>query len=235
MLPIAVLAGGFATRLGHLTKEFPKCLIEIHGKPFVDWQLDLLKKSGYQNFVFCLSYKSDQVQEYLGDGSRFGISIEYSLDGNRQLGTGGAIRKAIPILGSEFAVLYGDSYLPIKYAKVESAFLKSSTLGLMTVFKNEGLLDVSNVMFENNRLLKYQKDFPTPQMHHIDYGLSYFRSEAFKDIRLNQSFDLADLCSDLSAQKKFNGYEVFNRFYEIGSHKGIQDFTEYIERNLYEL
>ena len=128
MLPIAILAGGYATRLGSLTKELPKCLIEINGRPFVDWQLDLFLNYGYSEFVFCVSYKSNLVQEYLGDGSDRGISIQYSLDGETQLGTGGAILNALPKLGKVFGVIYGDSYLPINYRLVEQEFLKIKNL-----------------------------------------------------------------------------------------------------------
>ncbi len=123
MLPLAILAGGFATRLGQLTTKTPKCLIKINGRPFVDWQLDLLIDSGYTDFIFCVSYKSEEVQEYLGDGSDKGVSIRYSLDGDTQLGTGGAIQKALPKLGEAFGVIYGDSYLPINYASEEQYFL----------------------------------------------------------------------------------------------------------------
>ena len=105
MLPLAILAGGYATRLGSLTKEIPKCLIEVNGKPFVDWQLDLLIKNGFSDFVFCTSYKSNLVEKYLGDGSNRGVSIRYSLDGETQLGTGGAVLKALPILGETFGVI----------------------------------------------------------------------------------------------------------------------------------
>ena len=123
MLPLAVLAGGFATRLGELGRNSPKCLIKVNGRPFVDWQLDLLTKNGYSDFVFCVSYKSDAIQKYLGDGSNRGVNIEYSFDGEIQLGTGGAIQKALPKLGELFGVIYGDSYLPIDYFSAEQVFL----------------------------------------------------------------------------------------------------------------
>ena len=126
MLPLAILAGGYATRLGSLTKEIPKCLIEINGRAFVDWQLDLLIENGYSDFVFCLSYKSNLVQKHLGDGSARGVKIQYSFDGETQLGTGGAIQKALPKLGPVFGVIYGDSYLPINYWQVEQLFFGNS-------------------------------------------------------------------------------------------------------------
>ena len=230
MLPIAVLAGGLATRLGSLTKDLPKCLIEISGKPFVDWQIELLRSAGYVKLVFCISYKSELVQNYLGDGSKWGVSIEYSLDGETQLGTGGAIKKALPLLGERFAVIYGDSYLPIDYQAVEESFLESNAPALMTVFENNNNLDQSNVQFEQGQLLDYKKESLNPKMHHIDYGLTYFQSSVFADYPDNSLFDLSEVSSDLSELAKLSGFEVFQRFYEIGSVSGIAELSRLLEK-----
>jgi NDP-sugar pyrophosphorylase family protein len=228
MLPLAILAGGLATRLGPLTKDVPKCLIEVSGRPFVDWQLDLLVKNGYSDFVFCVSYKSDDVQKYLGDGSERGISIEYSLDGVTQLGTGGAIKKALPKLGDVFGVIYGDSYLPLDYFAVEQGFLNSNSQAMMTVYKNQNRLDASNVEFTNGKLVAYEKGTKNEDMHHIDYGITYFRGEAFMPWTDQSSFDLSVVCNHLATSGKLDGFEVFERFYEIGSIKGIEEFSQYL-------
>jgi MurNAc alpha-1-phosphate uridylyltransferase len=231
MLPLAILAGGFATRLGSLTRDIPKCLIEIKGRPFVEWQLDLLIKNGYSDFVFCISYKSQMIQDYLDDGSSKGIRIQYSTDGDKQLGTGGAISNAMPLLGDKFGVLYGDSYLPINYGEVEDFFTNSNFLGAMTVYKNDGLFDSSNVEYSEGLLKDYNKENKNPRMRHIDYGLSYFNSEAFETCPRGEFFDLSNLFSDLVRQKKIGGHEVNERFYEIGSVQGIEDFSSYLERH----
>jgi NDP-sugar pyrophosphorylase family protein len=228
MLPIAILAGGLATRLGSLTHEIPKCLLDINGKPFIELQLELLRSSGYYDIVLCLSHQADKVIRHIGNGQRYGINIEYSIDGPRQLGTGGAIRKALSKLGPEFAVIYGDSYLPINYKEVENEFLNSKTLGLTTVYENRDNLDASNIDFFNNRVIMYSK-VTTKSMKYIDYGLSYFRSEAIETYGIDEPFDLADILSYLSIQEKLLGFEVFTRFYEIGSLKGIKDFSFYLQ------
>jgi NDP-sugar pyrophosphorylase family protein len=230
MLPIAILAGGYATRLGSLTEDTPKCMLEINGKPFVDWQLDLLAKNGYSDFVFCISYKSNLVQEYLGDGSDRGINIRYSLDGETQLGTGGAIQKALPKLGKKFGVIYGDSYLPIDYSTVEQDFLNLKSNALMTVYKNQNQLDTSNVEFLDGRLIDYQKGSDNKNMHHIDYGITLFREEAFRPWKDQSSFDLSIVCNQLAKLGQLDGFEVFERFYEVGSVQGIQDFAQYLRR-----
>lgn len=235
MLPMAILAGGYATRLGHLTRETPKCLIEINGRPFVDWQLDLLIENGYSDFVFCLSYKSNLIQEYLGDGSHKGVRIQYSLDGETQLGTGGAIRKALSKLGPAFGVIYGDSYLPMNYQQAEQLFLEKKSHALMTVYKNQNQFDESNVEFVDSKLLNYEKGTNNTSMHHIDYGITFFREAAFQSWADQSSFDLSKVCTQLAKHKQLEGFEVFERFYEIGSLLGIEEFTRYLRKASNEL
>jgi len=234
MLPLVVLAGGFGTRLGALTENIPKCLIKIRGRAFVDWQIDSFIKNGITNLVFCVSHKSEMIQDHLGDGSKKGIKIQYSIDGTRQLGTGGAIVKALPILGENFGVIYGDSYLPISYKPVEDAFLDRDFLGLMTVYKNQNELDTSNIEFFDGRIKEYRKNSKNPRMLHIDYGLSYFKSKAFDSYQQGEYLDLATLCNDIVLSKELYGFEVHERFYEVGSLKGIDALSEYLERQKYE-
>ena len=230
MLPLAILAGGYATRLGLLTKDFPKCLIEINGRAFVDWQLDLLVENGYRDFVFCVSYKSDMVQNHLGDGSRWGSRIRYSIDGETQLGTGGAIQKALPLLGKAFGVIYGDSYLPIDYSGVELEFLYSKNQALMTIYNNHNQFDASNVEYGDGKVINYEKESADRKMTHIDYGLTYFREDAFLSTSKELSFDLSSTCHLLAKEGKLAGFEVFERFYEIGSVQGIENLSEYLRR-----
>ena len=235
MLPLAILAGGYATRLGSLTTETPKCLVEINGRPFVDWQLDLLMEHGYSNFIFCVSFKSDAVQEYLGDGSERGVHIQYSLDGDTQLGTGGAIQKALPKLGDKFGVIYGDSYLPTNYMAAEQFFLNSRSNALMTVYENRNRFDSSNVEFINGELINYEKGCNSGQMRHIDYGLTFFREATFYPWRNLPSFDLSEVCHQLATRGELLGFEVFERFYEIGSLQGIEQFSQYLKETSDEL
>ena len=230
MLPIVILAGGLATRLGSISKEQPKNLIEIKARPFVDWQLELLIKNGYTDFVFCLSHLADQIQNYLGDGSKRGVRIRYSLDGTEQLGTGGAIVKALPLLGESFAVIYGDSYLPIGFNKVEEFFISKKLDALMTVYANNGKFDSSNIRFVEGEILEYQKGAEDPYFQHIDYGLSYFNSSIFREFPRAEKLDLAEIYRNLVDRKNIGGFEVSERFYEIGSISGINQLSLYLER-----
>jgi N-acetyl-alpha-D-muramate 1-phosphate uridylyltransferase len=179
MLPLVILAGGLATRLRPITETIPKSMIEICGKPFAHWQAKQLANAGVKEVLYCVGYKSDLIEEYLDDGSKYGLRISYSYDGPKQLGTGGAIVKALPKLGDKFMVLYGDSYLPINYPKICNKFDECLKPALMTVFANNGRYDSSNVEFAGGVLNQYNKGITSPEMRHIDYGLSCFRKSVF--------------------------------------------------------
>jgi NDP-sugar pyrophosphorylase family protein len=228
MLPIAILAGGLATRLRPITESIPKALIEISGEPFLAHQLRLLRRHGFQRVVLCVAYLSDQIRVFAGDGSRFGLEIEYSPDGPELLGTAGAIRRALPLLGESFAVIYGDSYLPCDYAAALAAFADSRKLGLMTVYRNHSQWDTSNVEFTAGRIVAYDKTNRTPAMHHIDYGLGAFQRAAFDTVPPNRPHDLAAVYQDLLRRGELAAWESPDRFYEIGSLEGIRDLTEFL-------
>jgi NDP-sugar pyrophosphorylase family protein len=225
-LPVALLAGGLATRLRPITEKVPKLLIEVAGEPFFSHQLRLLKKAGLKRIVLCAGYLGEKIVEQYGDGSAWGVQIDYSFDGPKLLGTGGALIRALPKLGYAFYTLYGDSYLPIDYQAVGSHFLDSGKLGLMTVFENHERYDSSNVWFENGSILAYDKKNKPPQMHHIDYGLGAFRAGAFDGFPRDAVVDLAEVQKALVARGELAGYEVPERFYEIGSPAGLKELDE---------
>jgi len=228
MLPVAILAGGLATRLRPVTQTIPKALIEIAGKPFIEHQLEYLKHQGVSSVVLCVGYLGEMIQEVVGDGSRWGLRVSYSPDGPVLLGTGGALKQALPSLGEQFFILYGDSYLPINFAKVQAAFTESGQLGLMTVLKNQNQWDQSNAHFDGGKLIEYNKAVITPQMHYIDYGLGVLQARALDAYPVGQPFDLSQVYNHMSLDKQLAGYEVFERFYEIGSHQGITDTQTYL-------
>ena len=198
MLPVAILAGGLATRLGALTEKVPKSLIQIAGEPFMAHQLRLLQTSGIQQVILCVGHLGEMIEDAVGDGSAFGVKVEYSYDGKTLLGTAGAIRTALSKLGESFFVIYGDSYLACDYAAIEKEFLQSGKLGLMTVFRNDGRWDASNVEFEAGRILAYSKKNRTSRMRYIDYGLGVFRAEAFVE---TDATDLADVYTRASQER----------------------------------
>jgi len=222
-LPVAILAGGMATRLRPITEKIPKLLVEVAGEPFFSHQLRLLKKNGLTKIVLCVGHLGDQIVQLYGDGSKWGVQIEYAFDGPKLLGTGGALIAALPKLGDAFHVLYGDSYLPIDYRAVGDFFRRSGRLGLMTVYENHGRYDASNVWFEGGAIKVYDKKNKAPQMQHIDYGLGVFRAAAFDGFPRDAVVDLAQVQQSLVARGELAGYEIKQRFYEIGSHEGLAE------------
>jgi NDP-sugar pyrophosphorylase family protein len=223
-LPVVVLAGGLATRLGPLTEGLPKILVDVAGRPFAEHQLDLLRQHDLHDVVFCIGHKGEQVEQALGNGSRWGMHFRYVSDGPRLVGTGGAIRRILPLVEPMFFVLYGDSYLDCDYTAIERAFRASGRPGLMTVYRNEDRFDRSNVQFEHGRIAVYDKRNRTPAMHHIDYGLGILTARAFEPwADFDEPFDLADVYQSLAEQGELAGYEVPTRFYEIGSPEGLAD------------
>ncbi|MDQ6670237.1 MAG: NTP transferase domain-containing protein [Chloroflexota bacterium] len=231
MLPVAVLAGGLATRLQPLTHQIPKALIEVRGEPFVAHQLRLLKARGIQRVVMCVGFLGDQVRSFVGNGSRFGLDVQVCFDGPRLLGTAGALRAALPLLGDSFFVLYGDSYLPCDYVAVQSAFQSSGQAALMTVFRNEDRWDRSNIEFVHGVIARYDKRSPSPGMRHIDYGLGVLSRRAIELAPEGRPYDLALVYQRLLERAELAGYEVAERFYEIGSWDGIRELTDYLSRH----
>jgi N-acetyl-alpha-D-muramate 1-phosphate uridylyltransferase len=228
MLPIAILAGGLATRLRPITDKAPKSLIEIHGEPFILHQLRLLHAGGIHRAVLCIGHMGELIQNVVGDGSALDMEVDYSFDGPALLGTAGAVRNALPRLGGAFFVIYGDSYLPCNYAEVARAFASSGAPAMMTVFHNEGKWDASNVEFGDGRVLAYDKQNRTPRMAYIDYGLGVFRAEAFSSLAPAKPYDLAGLYQDLLGRGQLAGFEVHERFYEIGSPAGLEETTAFL-------
>jgi MurNAc alpha-1-phosphate uridylyltransferase len=227
--PIAILAGGLATRLRPITETIPKSLVDVCGESFLAHQLKLLRSQGIGQVVLCIGYLGEQIEKVIGTGDAFGLQISYSFDGPKLLGTGGALRRALHMLGDEFFVMYGDSYLTCDYSAVLASFRASGKQALMTVYRNEGQFDVSNVEFNAGTIQRYDKTTRTPAMHHIDYGLGVFRREAFADVPEGAKLDLAQHYRTLLANGQLAGYEISDRFYEIGSVAGLEEFRRLIE------
>jgi N-acetyl-alpha-D-muramate 1-phosphate uridylyltransferase len=222
-LPVVILTGGLATRLQPITKNIPKALVDVAGKPFIVRQLDYLRQQGINRVVLCIGYLGEQVKDVVGNGSSYGIEVSYSWDGPNLLGTGGAIKKALPLIGEQFFVYYGDSYLPIDFQEVERSFFISNKPAMMTVFKNNNQWDKSNVLFLDGRIIEYNKQIAKSDMIHIDYGLGILSASVLDNRSDNEPFDLADVYHNLSVTEQLAGFEAHERLYEIGSHKGLEE------------
>ena len=222
-----ILAGGLATRLRPVTEKIPKALIKINGIPFIDYQLIYLKKQGITNVVLCSGFLAEQIVDDVGNGSRYGLKVGFSNDGEKLLGTGGAIKNAASFLDDDFFVLYGDSFLPIEFNPVYTKFKLNKLPALMTILKNNNQWDKSNVIFDGKQINLYDKKNFSDKMNYIDYGLSLCKKDNFVKMTYD-IFDIAEIFTSLSKEKHLDFYEVHQRFYEIGSQQGIEDFSNFL-------
>ena len=227
-IPLALLAGGAGTRVQSVSRTVPKALFEVNGRPFIAHQLELVRRHGIRRVVICSGHLGDQTEAYVRDGRDFEIEVTYSRDGEVLLGTAGALRKAAPLLGPLFWVMYGDTYLDVTFADVLASFRGSPALGLMTVFRNENRHDRSNVACRDGVLRAYDKRNPTADMTHIDYGLSLLRAAALEGVPAGIPADLGDVYHRLVAQGMMDAFEVRRRFYEIGSPEGLAETRRFL-------
>jgi len=215
-----------------MTQNLPKALLSIAGKPFIFHQLELLRKQGADRVVLCVGHLAEQVVAAVGNGRQFGLAIQYSFDGRELLGTGGALMQALPLLGESFFVLNGDSYLRCSLVEIQTAFERAGRPALMTVLRNDGRWDRSNVVFRNGEVIEYDKTRWRSDMTHIDFGISVLSSSVFSRYGETRAFDLADICRDLARIGQLAAVEVSDRFYEVGSVQGIQDTEAYLSDQL---
>lgn len=231
-----VLAGGLGTRMRAFTEQIPKALIPVDGIAFIDLQLAWMASHGVTEVVLSIGYRGDLLRNHVGDGERFGIPIRYVDEGTELRGTGGALRFALEqqALAETFLVTYGDSFLPIDFAALGVSYSENAAKqpAAMTVLHNGGRWDTSNVVFENGRLVLYDKkraDRPASDYQYIDYGVSVLARSLIVDcVPETGRYDLADLFHTLSVRGELAGIEVFERFYEVGSPAGLRDFSEWV-------
>ena len=226
-MQVAILTGGLATRLGDLTRNQPKSMLKIRGKTFLEYQLELLRRGGIKNIVLCLGHMGEQIERHFGNGRKYGVSIKYSLE-DKLLGTAGALKKAEAWLNDVFFTMYGDSYLFLDFSLVMSHFKSQNKLALMTVYKNYDRYDRSNTAVEGNLVKKFSKRKKTKDMVYIEYGANIFRKEALDMIPENQDYSLDDLFPRLLEMDELLAFEVKERFYEIGSPQGLNEFKEFV-------
>jgi len=238
-MQLVILYGGLANRLRPLTLDLPKSMIKIAGRPFLEYQLELLKEYEIKDILLCLGYKGELIRDYFGDGKKFGAKLTYSFDGDKLLGTAGALKKAHKLLNENFFLMYGDSYLPYDYQKIEELFKRSEKLSTMVVYKNQNRFDKSNVLIEDGMVKIYDKTFQGKNsefgfagLDYIDAGLSILKKEVLSLVPEDEPYDLEDLYKILISEGEMSAYEVRQRFYQIGSFEGLEEFKELVERGV---
>jgi len=227
-----ILAGGLGTRLFPLTETIPKVLIQVAGRPFIEYQIEQFRRHGVTDLIICVGHLGHMIEEHLGDGRRFDVSIRYGHERDGLLGTAGAIKNVEPLLEDAFFVQYGDSYLLVDYGDVMTYFCRHDATGLMVVYRNDDQWDRSNVVIDGNRVRVYDKTQKLPAMVYVDFGVSVFRRDAFASIPLGVAADLAAVYQALIEQGQLLAYVTHHRFYEVGSPQGLREFISLVQSGM---
>jgi N-acetyl-alpha-D-muramate 1-phosphate uridylyltransferase len=226
-----IIAGGLGTRLGELTKNNPKSMVLVNGKPFIEYQIEFLREKGINNIVICIGHLGQQILEYCRNGYRFGVNLQYSYE-NKLAGTAGALKLAEPLLEEFFFTLYGDSYVFFDFKNLMEKFITKKMSAVMSVYKNNNQFDRSNTAIKNGMVINYDKN-TTKKYKYIEYGVNYFEKKTLQIIPEAQTYSMGDFFNDLIKLNLLYAYEVKDRFYEIGSLYGLRDFEDYL-RSLYD-
>lgn len=229
--PVVILAGGLATRLGRITEEIPKALVEVGGKPFIEHQLRLLHSRGVQDVIISAWHLGEMIEAFVGDGKRFGLQVQYVFDGEKALGTAGAIRNALNVLSGPFFVLNGDTYFPCDFTAIQAFYEARSQPGLMTVNYNQMEWHASNVELRDGEIIRYDKENRDERMKHVDAGLGLFTPQVFAPLPEGDKIDLMTIFQELLARGQLAGYEEAQRFYEMGSFSGLKELDTILSEN----
>ena len=229
-MQMVILAGGLATRMRPLTLKLPKSMLQIKGRPFLEYQLELLKEYEIKDVLLCVGYKGELIKDHFGDGRKFGMNLSYSFDGDKLLGTAGAMKKAYKLLGENFFLMYGDSYLPYDYQKIEESFKISNKLSLMVAYRNQNRFDKSNLLIQDGMIKLYDKTLQGENLEYIDAGLSILKKEVLNLVPEDEPYDLEELYRALISEEEMSAFEVKQRFYQIGSFEGLEEFKNLVEK-----
>ena len=226
-VPVLILAGGLGSRLKNYSISTPKALVKVAGKPFIFWQLELLKNQGFKDIVISSGHLGHLIIESVGDGGKLGLNIQHVNDGNKLLGTGGAIKNSLKFLPDHFLIMYGDTYLPVNFKDIINHFLKNDKKNMMVILKNKNKWVPSNIVFTNNSIVAYSKGKNNSNAYHVAYGISILSKEAFLNIDQN-IFDMNLVFQKLISENKLIAYEVRKRFYEIGTIETLKETESYL-------
>ena len=227
-----ILAGGLGTRLKPLTRQVPKVMVLINGVPFLLHLLRLLKHHGVNEIVLCTGYLSEQVRDIFHDGKNFGLKIRYSEEKEGLLGTGGALKQAQSLLDDHFFVINGDTYLPIDYAEVESAFLKSDKTALMVVYDNREDTGVKNNVALDSDLMviRHDKESHDSDLKYVEAGVLVLRRAALDRMKEGERISSEKgLYPGLIQQRQLAAYITGQRFYDIGTPEQKMVFEKFLK------
>lgn len=211
-MKVAVLCGGFGTRLGELTRDLPKPMIDIGGRPYLERVLESFRDCGFRDFVLLTGYRADVIERHFGDGARFGVSIVYSQE-LEPLGTGGALRDARAFLGDRFVLTFGDVLRRFDYDRFVHEHMGNCLAVYPRIIKGNSDVAEGNVV---------RFDKHAPELPYVDAGFS---------VMLASTIDLlpeAGPCSfeeivyaNLAEHGELEGEIVDHDFYDIGTHEEL--------------
>lgn len=229
-MQVAILAGGMGTRLRPMTEKIPKPMVEAAGKPFLEHEISLLKQGGILDYVLCVGYRGEQVEEYFGDGRRWGVRVRYSYDGEELMGAAGALKRAEPLLHDRFFVTYGDAYLRADYRRMMAAFVASGSLAMMAVLHNKNRYGNSDLDVRAGRVVRYDKKAGGKGLEWVNFGVSAMRKRALDFIPKGRACGEEEFYGKLIERGELRAYPVRNRFYEIGTPKSLAEFERFFAR-----
>jgi NDP-sugar pyrophosphorylase family protein len=205
-------------------------MVEVCGRPFLEFIIQHLAQQEFRKIVLLVGYLGEKVQRHFEDGSRFGVSIEYSWESS-PLGTGGAIRQAWDKLHREFLLLYGDSFLPINYVDLAKAFRLRSLPGLLVMYDNRmGDSHVLNNIAVDaaDCVTRYEKGSAATDLRYVDAGAVCLSREVFADVPAETVVSLEEhLFPKLIAARQMGGFQTKQRFYDIGTPLRLEEFAAF--------
>jgi len=214
---VVIMAGGKGTRLRPLTYDIPKPMVPVKGKPFLEYQVELLKKYGFSEFLFCTGYLSKYIEDYFQHGVGRDIHIQYSVE-PEPLGTGGALKWAEPKLEDEFILLNGDTLLYVDYRDLVNRFAQDQAQGYCVVYSNEDQIAPNNIRLDqDNWIVEYDKTNPE-NMQYVDAGGQVFKKNILDYISPGKVVSLEqEIFPTLIQNHQFKAYITHERYYDMGT------------------
>lgn len=225
----AIIAGGLATRLLPLTADRPKLLVDVCGRPFIDYQLALLRSGGVTDVVLCIGHLGEQIRAHVGDGSTFGLRVRYSDEGEAALGVAGALKRAEPLLGDWFLVTYGDGYLQPDYPAAAEAFLAGGARAMMLISRNTDPQHRNEVRVEDGVITAFDKVSAGPAFEFLNYGVTFMRRDALAVIAPGAPCTEDVFYGALIARGWLRAYVTDAPIIEIGRAPGLEAFRRLVE------
>lgn len=222
-----ILAGGLGTRMRPLTSTMPKPMIPIHGKPFLSYIIELLKKNDIIEIIILVGYLHEKIEQHFGNGERFGIKISYSYS-PVDADTGTRLKNALPLFDQKILLLYGDNYWPLKLTELTDFYKKMHTKASIVVYSNLDSTTRNNVRLASNSIVEaYDRTRKRSDLTGVDIGFFIFDKSVFRTLP-EEDFSFEDLILPrLIAKKQLAGFVTHHKYYGLSIHERIPIIEDY--------